>query len=145
MPGKLIPDHLVARLVDEGKTDGEIRDYLAERENLQVTRQAITNWRRRRGDEPRQLAVPRAIPWKVAKEHATLQPARVIRWYARRQAGLPLAEPEARALDRAMRDLAQVDGVLTYVPGTAEGWFVVKRRPGVDEGIIREPDPSELP
>lgn len=138
MPGKLLPDAKLEELTRSGKTDPEILVWLAENENITVTRQAISAWRKRRGMNMRP-ASPQRMPWTLKPEHARQEPARAIRWYARREAQLPLAPRDAERLDRVIEHLNAVHGVFFYNPDTPQGWFIVERRDGVDKGIIREP------
>lgn len=138
MPGKKLPDALIDRLTREGKTDREILEYLEKHENIVTTRQALSIRRRRRGDGMRP-AVTSSIPWKLRQEHTATEPARAIRWHARREAGLPLSPTEERRLDRVVDHLAEVGGVLHYDPNLPDGWVIVPRREGVDTGIVRDP------
>lgn len=141
MPPKVLPDNLLEQLMRRGLTDREILDYLAEHENIVVTRQAISQWRRRRGQTKRPQA-PRAIPWKLRPEDRTSEPVRVIRFHARRNAGLPLTPDEVNRLERGLEVL---DGnVFHYDPDHPAGpWLIVPPRPGVDTGIVREPNPRK--
>lgn len=140
MPGKVLPDSLIDQLVRAGKSDADIRRYLQEHENITVTRQAISVWRKRRGDESRRPAMVKAIPWRLRPEHMMSEPARAIRWQARLDAGLPISEAEERRLAKVKAELDAVGGVLVYDADHPAGWGVVPRREGVDLGLIREPD-----
>ena len=139
MAGKVLPDSLLLRLMREGKTDGQIVRYLAEHEDITVTRQAISAWRKRRGDDMRPQA-PKALPWTLRPEHRQLEPARVIRWHARVERGEELDPADRVRYDRAMKRLQDDRVVIHYDPDTPQGWFVLPRREGIDLGIIREPD-----
>lgn len=139
MPGKILPDNLVARLMREGKTDGQIVTYLREHENIAVTRQAISAWRRRLGERKRPMA-PRAVPWKLRPEHLTSEPARVVRWHARVERGASLSHGERQRYEKALAYLRENDLVFHYDPDSEQGWFLVPRRPGIDTGVVRVPD-----
>ena len=141
MPGKILPDHLVQRLLREGKSYGEVVRYLEEHENIVVTRQAISAWRKRRGDDMSFLS-PQAMPWKLRDEHRQLEPAKVIRWHARVERGDALTPADQRRYDRAMAHLREHDAVIHYDPDTEQGWFLVPRREGVDTGVVRDPNAS---
>jgi hypothetical protein len=138
MPSKIIPDKTVEQLVRSGETDGRIVTWLAEHENITVTRQAIVAWRKRQGASMRPM-VDRAVPWKLRPEHVSTEPARAIRWYRRRDEALPLSANELERLERVERHLASVGGVLHYDATTPAGWVIAPRREGIDRGIIREP------
>lgn len=139
MPGKIIPDKLVERLAREGKTDGQIVTYLRDHENIVVTRQAISAWRRRRGDQKRTMS-PRAMPWKLRSEHLQTEPARVIRWHARVERGDPLSPADRVRYERAVEHLKENNLVFHYDPSAPQGWFLVPRRKGIDLGLVREPE-----
>lgn len=134
----MLPDSKLEQLTREGKTDTEIRRWLSEHENITVTRQAISAWRKRRGMDMRPLV--RTMPWAVKPEHARMEPARVIRWHARAEQGLPLSPVEQHRLDRAVEHLRSVGGVFHYEPDTDPYWFIVEARQGIDTGVIRVPD-----
>lgn len=138
MPGKILPDKLVEQLMRSGKTDGEIVKHLRDQENIAVTRQAISAWRRRRGDQKRVMP-PKAMPWKLREEHLQTEPARVIRWHARVERGEELTLPDRVRYERALKHLRENDLVFHYDAETEQGWFLVPRRPQ-DTGIVREPD-----
>jgi len=139
MPGKILPDGLIARLMREGKTDGDIVRYLAEHEHITVTRQAISAWRKRRGDDMRPRP-PKAMPWKLRPEHRQTEPARIIRNHARLERGDTIPEGDMDRYRRAIARLEETGTVFHYDPDTEQGWFLVPRRKGVDKGIVREPD-----
>lgn len=140
MPGKVLPDSLIEQLVRAGRTDADIRRYLEEHEHITVTRQAISVWRKRRGDESRRPAMVKAVPWKLRPEHMMSEPARAIRWQARLDAGLTITPQEKRRLDKVKAELDAVGGVLVYDADHPAGWGVVPRRDGVDTGLIRQPE-----
>lgn len=85
-----------------------------------------------------------SLPWRVRGVHRTLEPARAIRTWVRRESGQDVPEVELRRLDHVLAFLAEHGdengpAVFDYDPSTEAGWLVVPRRPGVDEGIVREP------
>lgn len=138
MPGKILPDKVLEALMREGKTDGQIVKYLAEHHAITVTRQAISAWRRRRGDDMRPLP-PKAMPWRLREEHRQTEPAKVIRWHARLERGEKLGPEDQARHDKALAVLAERNAVFHYDASTPQGWFLVERRPGVDTGIVRDP------
>jgi hypothetical protein len=138
MGSKILPDSLLVRLIREGKNDTQIRDYLREHESITVTRQAISAWRSRRGNPMRPM-VEKAVPWVLRPEHVNSEPARAIRWYRRRELGLPIDDNETTRLNRVVAHLDHVAGVLHYEPSQPQGWVIAPRRPGIDLGIVRVP------
>lgn len=136
MPGKKLPDQLVGTLVDEGLNDREVAEYLLAHRGIVVTRQGVAAWRRRMGEEPRHQV--RSTPWRLPAWAYSSEPARAIRWFGRRQAGLPLAPDEERRLDHVIEYLAREgDSVFHWED---DQWWLVPRRPGVDLGLHRVPD-----
>lgn len=135
-----LPEALVAELVEEGMGPREIAAYLWEHRGTKVTPQAISVWKKRRG-YPVRAMVHGWSPWEVAEEHRAAEPYRVLRLDARRRAGLPLSDSDARRLEAAEEYLtANGDLVFAYEPDRPGGpWFTVPRRPGVDEGLARRP------
>lgn len=123
----------------EGRTDGQIVKHLQTHENIYVTRQAISAWRKRRGADMRPLS-PKAVPWNLREEHRQTEPAKVIRWHARVERGEELSPADQVRYDRALEHLRAHDLVFHYEPDTEQGWFLVPRRPGVDTGIVRVPE-----
>lgn len=145
MPGKRLPDDKVRQLVEAGKGNSEIARYLREHEGVDVTPSAIGMWRKRRGLE-RTVQAPRA-PWSYRPKsgHAGQVEAVVVRAWHRREAGLPLDEQRAAILAGWEHRLYGAGLVLHYDPDTPQGWWYVPAEPGVDLGIIREPDRKPRP
>ena len=85
--------------------------------------------------------VEHAVPWTLRPEHVNTEPARAIRWYRRRELGLPLSDIETTRLDRVVAHLDHAGGVLHYEPTAPQGWVIAPRRPGIDLGIVRVPQP----
>lgn len=139
MPAPVLPEQTLHRLHREGKSDSQILAYLAEHENVHVTKQAISNWRKRRGIEKATFAKS-SFPWTLRPEHRSLEPAKVIRWHARVQRGEPLTPSDRARYERALAHMRAGDLVIHYDPSTERGWMLVPRRKGVDKGIVREPD-----
>lgn len=140
MPGKILPDKALEQYLRSGLKDTQIVARLRKDHDIAVTRQAISAWRKRRGMEMRPQS-PRAMPWRLRPEHRQMEAARAIRLYARRERGEPIPPEEQARLDRTLAHLEEADGVFHYDPDSFPdtGWVIVRRRPGVDHGIIREP------
>jgi hypothetical protein len=80
-----------------------------------------------------------AIPWKLKPEHRHLSPARMLRIQARHEQKLPLSETLERQRKRWIAGLLIENQVIHYDPDTAEGFWRVERRDGVDTWYVREP------
>lgn len=85
--------------------------------------------------------VRRLLPWKnIKQEHLRLNVPRQLRAAMHLVAGdeqPPNVEAQAR---RFMDDLDRMGAVIHYDPDVAPYWFRVPRRPGLDLGLVREPD-----
>jgi DNA-binding transcriptional MocR family regulator len=139
MPRKL-PAELVTRLLREGHGPRAIVEHLRVHEGVVVSPQAISTFRQRHTDVPPQHSTRRIVPWEVRPEHRTSGYRRAILAYHRRAEGRPLTGEERRNLDHIEAKLRATDQVISYDPD--EGWILVPARPGVDTGIIREPEAS---
>lgn len=139
MPRKVIPDNEVEQLLRQGLSQVRVSEILREEFHIDVTPHAISMWRRRRG-LPKVKARPDIIPWPVRTGHSSLWPAKMLRALARREAGEQLPGRVGVDLDRWLSKLDDGDLVVTYDPDTEQGWFYVRRRPGVDVGYVANPD-----
>ena len=148
MPAKKLPDGDVERLlVEEGMSPAEVAAWLKEHKGIDTTPASISMWRRRAG-LPAQL--PRRTPWKYAPgtNHGKVVEAQVVRAYFRREEGLTNDPERARMLESMEARLRDAGLVLHYNPDPNKGevgWFTVRPRPGIDLGIIREPDGKPHP
>ena len=78
------------------------------------------------------------IPWEVKAEHSSAWPLVQLRRAARRARGGQLSERDDRFLDNWLQKLREQDAVVAYHPD--RGFYYTRRRPGVDKGLIREPE-----
>ena len=94
-----------------------------------------------RGRIKHETGVRRLLPWKnVKQEHLRLNVPRQLRAAMHLVAGdtqPPIVESQAR---RFIDELNRMDAVIHYDPDVAPYWFRVPRRPGIDNGLVREPD-----
>lgn len=143
MPAKILPDSEVDQLIRQGMTDREVAQYLEKHHNIKVTGNAITAWRHRRGEELRRGRHSDLLPWTVTAEHSGKYIPKMLRFEARRRNGETLAPRDLRRLEIFKEKLRAANegrgGVVHYDPLTEEGWWIVERRPGVDDGMIRDP------
>lgn len=145
MPAKKIPDLLVERLYEEeGLTATEIVEYLRVHMGIEVSREALAMWRKRRGLD-RKPASPKRIPWKLRPEHTSTVEAQAIRSHSRREDGLVVDDERTRILKRMEERLYPRGLVIHYDPATEQGWWYVPARPGIDLGLVREPDDKPRP
>lgn len=94
-----------------------------------------------RGRIKYETGVRRLLPWKnIRDEHLRLNVPRQLRAAMHLLAGdhqPPLVEAQAR---RFVEELQRMDAVIHYDPDVEPYWFRVPRRPGIDLGLVREPE-----
>jgi hypothetical protein len=88
----------------------------------------------------------RILPWKMKANHANLAVPRMLRLAERIRTGRDDGMPDyLRAQGEGFaRKLDEMDAVIHYDPDVSPYWFRVPRRPGVDTGLVREPEDSQL-
>jgi hypothetical protein len=79
------------------------------------------------------------IPWEVRPEHRGLHLPKMLRAYARQQAGEKVSPLTAPLLEAFVRSLKELDAVVHYEPDVAPFFFRVPRRHGIDRGLVRDP------
>lgn len=138
MPGKKLPDKVVEQLVRKGMGNTEVARWLEVHENLDVTPSAVGMWRIRHGYARERIAP--SGPWSYRLRRADKQKSEAVatRAYFRREAGLALNKQAGATLLSWERRLYGAGEVLDY--DEADGFRRVAARPGIDLGIIREPD-----
>lgn len=95
---------------------------------------------RRRDLPPRSLRNNPLIPWRVRREHQRKWTHTQLRNEGRRRAGLPVAPADMVELERWKLGLEKAGAVVDYRRNTEDGYFLVTRREGIDNDLIREPD-----
>jgi hypothetical protein len=144
---RALPDNEASVELHKQHTYNEITAMFA------VTMSAVA-WRfRSMGLARRQQSYKHLRPWRVKPEHEHAHPSLMLRLYGRNDVGVEVETAQMRTLVRWMSDLEGADVVVGYDPDyppnpaspRTGGWFYVKRRKGLDQGIIREPDASEVP
>ncbi|GAB2464357.1 hypothetical protein GCM10007967_18490 [Xylanimonas ulmi] len=133
-----LPAALVTRLLQEGLGPRAIVEHLRVHEGVEVSPQAISTFRKRHTTVPAQHSTRRVIPWEVRPEHRSSTYRRAVLAFHRRAEGRTLTGEERRNLDHVERTLRETGQVITYHPD--EGWLLVPARPGIDTGIVREPE-----
>lgn len=141
MPASKIQDEQeVIRWIEEGKTYAWIVEEYLRKYNIETVPSMWSNFRARRGLERRIARNDDLIPWEVNREHRWAFPLAMLRVEARRRAGMPLRDVDAKRLASWKDSLADANAVVHYDPDTEEGWFLVPRRKGIDTDLIRQPD-----
>jgi hypothetical protein len=136
---KIQDEQEVLRWFEEGRTYKWMVETYLEKYNIETTIAMWGNFRRRMGLDQRIAWDDQLIPWAIKPEHRTDWPLAMLRREARRRAGFPLSEEHERELNAWIAARKRDDEVVHYEPDTAEGWFYLPRRPGIDKDLIREP------
>ena len=126
--------------LEGGKTYQWIVDEYLRKYNIETTISMWAALRRRHGIDPRIVRDEALIPWAVKPEHRHSHAVSMLRAEARKRAGKDPTPVMAEMLDAWLRGLEADGNVVHYDPDTAEGWWYVPRRPGVDKDLIREPE-----
>ena len=96
----------------------------------------------RRGNIKYETGFERLLPWHMHRDHVNLSIPRGLRLAIRVRRGETEGMPEylRQQGEGFLRTLDEMDAVIHYDPDVAPHWFRVPRRPGIDEGLIREPE-----
>ena len=96
----------------------------------------------KRGNIKHDTGMERLLPWHMEREHINLAIPRGLRLAMRVQRGDGDKMPAylKQQGEGFIRTLEEMDAVIHYDPDVAPHWFRVPRRPGIDKGLIREPD-----
>jgi hypothetical protein len=137
---KLVDRDEFIRWYEEGKTYAWIIEEYWYKYDIEIGAGTISNWRHQLGLEKRAVRDPGLIPWAVLLEHRKSHIVQMLRTEGRRRAGEPIPADRLKKLEGFLRNLKEQDAVVHYDPETEQGWWLVPRRPGVDEDLIRVPD-----
>ena len=98
----------------------------------------------KRGNIKHDTGFERLLPWHMRREHVNLSIPRNLRLALRVQRGETDGMPEylRQQGEGFLRTLEEMDAVIHYDPDVSPWWFRVPRRPGIDNGLIREPEPD---
>jgi hypothetical protein len=143
---RILPDADV--LHDLKIVQGLTYDEIAERYG--VTRAAVHLALRKSGLVTPRPRYERHIPWKVAVEHSNSYHLAMLRLAARKEQGEKIPAYKEKYLENWLEALRREDLVIDYARDWAGynqglgGFGTVKRRPGIDNWLIREPDPEAV-
>lgn len=138
-PSKIQDEAEVVRWIEEGQTYRWMQEQYLKKYDLEVSITMFSNFRRRRGLEPRYVRDDELIPWKVEPEHRFAYPLQMLRAEARRRAGHEASDLERETLEGFKRTLERENAVVHYEPSTEQGFFLVERRIDIDHDMIRVP------
>ena len=131
MPAKrLMPsDSILEKWVNEGLSHQEIVDRVLETENIVVTKSAVAAALSRAGLTNR-VRYDTHIPWTpIRPDHARAYPLAMLRFLARREAGLDLTADQSDRLDSWLARMDKENAVVVYDYDSAEGFTYHRRKP----------------
>jgi len=138
-PPRFLPsDSILAQWVEEGLTHKQMAERVKEQTGVEVAVGTVSAALSRAGLTD-QLRYEKWIPWSpIRVDHANAYPLLMLRYYARRESGIQLTAMQEAKLNNWISRLQEEDAVVTYVHDSADGWYYTPRRPGIDNGLIRE-------
>lgn len=139
LPGEVVDDEELFGWIAFDRTDEWIRQEYERRYNRHLTDEALAAARDRFTTAPPFMRRPNLAPWRIRPEHGLSYTLFLLMAEARRRMGDELAEREEVRLDAWLRQLRERDLVVDYDPTTKEGFRYVRRRPGLDFDIFRDP------
>lgn len=134
-----LDDKEVEQMLRAGKTQLEVVDIYRDR-GVDISQSAISQAitaGRIKVDTNRNSG---GIPWKLKPQHRHLNAARMLRTLARMDAGLAVGKSLEEQARVWRAGLEEEGSVIAYDPDTEEGFWRVPRRPGIDLGLVRDPD-----
>lgn len=137
---KIVDEGEVTRWIEEGQTYAWMVEEYARKYNLQVSPSMFSNFRHRRGLSRRSARNDELIPWHVEKQHRWRYPLAMLRYEARRRAGMDIEPERLEALESWLDHLREEGVVVHYDPDTEDGFFYVPPREGIDTDLIRVPE-----
>lgn len=121
-PPTIVPNKtILSRWLEEGLTQAQMASRVEEETGNRVSRSAIAAAMVRyglAGDTPRYDDL---IPWRVAPEHATAYPLRMLRLLGRSQENVRLAPREQDMLDTWLESLDENKSIVAYDPNDPAG------------------------
>lgn len=123
----------------EEMTHAEIAEWVFETTGYRVTRSTVSAALSRAGLTNR-VRYSQALPWdRIKTEHNGHYAAQMLRAGARISAGQEVSPVLRGRYESWQQRLLAEDAVVHYDPDTVDGFHYVKRRPGIDKGLVRNP------
>lgn len=138
---KLPPAPELAKMVEAGMTHTQIADKISKDIGEHVSRSSVAVALSRANLTTR-TAADKAVPWIIRPEHQNRYDMHMLRIHRRVQRGEAIRPSDADRYRSWRANLDQHDAVIHYEPRSIVGFWLVPRRPGIDTGVIREPDPD---
>lgn len=84
-------------------------------------------------------------PWRIKVQHNQRYPLKMLRLVRKTRNGADLTKEEQKRLDSWLGEMRRADAVVHYDPDTEQGFWYVRRRPGADKDLVRDPDADDEP
>ena len=138
-PRYLPSDQQLAKWREDGLTHQQIAERVYKETGYRVSRSTVSAALSRAGLTNR-VRYSEWLPWdRIATEHNGHYAAQMLRAGARMEAGEEVSESLQSRYENWRARLEAEDACIHYDPDTIDGFFYVRRRPGIDTGIIRYP------
>lgn len=138
-PRYLPSDSTLAKWRDEGLTHAQIADRVYAETGYRVSRSTVSAALSRAGLTSR-VRYSDWLPWKrIATEHNGHYAAQMLRAGARIEAGEETSEALRSRYQNWKTRMDAEDACVHYDPDTVDGFYYVRRRPGID-GLVRKID-----
>ena len=137
----LPPKDELRKMLEAGLTHQQIADKVSEQVGRPISRSSVSVAISREGLSDTKPRYTETVPWRVSVEHQAEYDLWMLRTAARaeREGEESLPADLLRRLVNWKRRLQEADAVVDYSPLLERGFVWVRRRPGVDKGLIREP------
>jgi len=120
-------------------THAQIAEYVYKTTGVKVGRSTVSAALSRAGLTNR-IRYSDALPWdRIKIEHNGHYAAQMLRAGARIESGQKVSDDLSDRYESWKARLDAEDAVVHYDPNAGEGFFYVKRRKGIDKGMIRNP------
>lgn len=137
---KIQDEQELRRWFHEGRTYVWMVAEYRRKYRLDVSPTMFSSFRLRAGLPRRIARDDDLIPWEIKDPHRHEYPLAMLRVESRRRGGFKLRASDAERL-ASFKETLYADGlVIHYDPDTEAGFWLVPRREGIDQDLIREPD-----
>lgn len=145
-PKLLPPFRELEEMANRGMTQQQIADVVNDRNRRvhgldfrPVTRSGVAQAFMRNCSPKRRPTYRDVNPWRAPNRYQRDHPVSMLRLAKRVENGEEIPEKDSRFLQSWLTELKRHDAVVSFDPDKG-GYFYAKRRPGIDLGLIREPN-----
>lgn len=138
---KIVDASEVRRWIREGKTYQWMKEEYLRKYNIEISVSTFIMFNRKYGLSYRYAVLERGgeRPWKVKEEHRSRGMDAYLSALIRRDNGYSVPEEKLTSAENWWKQMEERGLVVGYNPDSEEGFFAIPRRPGIDNGYVREP------